>query len=270
MISPRLENTYNETLNIFKEPQTYKGVKFYPLFIKEKEQMERLDRVFGYPKTYFSQRDPLLFKLSYLKYLLLVIQTSYDNKEKNLNMAQEIEVFLQHITKTESVSIEVVGDLDDFLKMILQVKIGEVVFSEEEFSDIREIVLEQNGISLQYIEDYNPELEEDLIFMNRKQKQSFDFKDQVFAFAAIVGKTIEEIKECTVYEMKNLLESATNLLMYKMQVIPLTHVGEDYKFIPYMTKLGEQGRYENVLIDVDEFKEKTSYFKSDLEIARKK
>lgn len=270
MISKRIEGTYNETLNIFKEPQMYKGINFHPLLIKDRFHVERMERVFGYPKTYFSKKDPLLFKLSYLKYLLIIIQMSYDNRNEEIDLSEEVEILLKHITKAEDVAIEVLSMDEDFLKMILQIKIDGVSFSEEEFSDLREIILEQNGISLKYIEDYNPELEEDLKFLNRNQSQDYSFKDQVFAFAAILGKTIEEIKDCTVYEMKNLLESTTNLLMYKMQVIPLTHVGEEYKFIPYMAKIGSRGRYDSVLMDVDKFKEESSYFKSDLDIARKK
>ncbi len=270
MLSPRLNDVYDENLNIFKKPQVYKGVSFYPLLIKEREQAEKLDKIFGYPKRYFSQKDPLLFKLSYLKYLLLVIQTSYESHGQDFEMATEIETFLEHITRTDNVTIEVIGGVEDIFKMILQIRIGEATFTEEEFSDIREIVLEQNGISLNYIEDYDPVLEEDLNFVNRNRKNTYDFKDQVFTFAAIVGKTIEEIENCSIYQMKNLLESATGLMMHRMQVIPLTHVGEEYEFIPYMTKLARRSRYDNVLQAVDEFKEKSSYFKSDLEIATKK
>lgn len=270
MISPRLENIYNEDLNVFKEPQIYKGIKFYPLLIKERDQSKRLDRIFGYPKRHFSEKDPTLFKMSYLKYLLLVIQAAYVDHEKPIDMSEDIEYFLKHITKAEEVSIEVVGNTEDVLKMILQVRIDQVIFTEEEFSDIREIVLEQNGISLKYIEDYDPTLEEDLNFVNRNQKYVYNFKDQIFAFAALFRKTIEEIEGCSMYQMKNLLESRVGLAMHEMQVISLTHVGEDYEFIPYMTKLTQSGRYDSILQTVDEFKKKSSYFKSDSEIATNK
>ena len=195
--------------------------------------------------------------MSYLKFITFVLQAQDD--EIRIKLIK----FLEFITR-KKVKFLYNGE-EDPAKMLIFIMIDGKKFNELDFKNIREIILEQNGLNIEYFEEYNPRLEENLIVSNLHIE--YNMQDQIFSFASQFGKTIEEIKNCTIYEMKNLLESMAALQEFKMQAIPLTHVGEEYEFKAYTKHLKNHGRYESILEDVQEFEKKSSYFKSNEELA---
>ena len=62
-----LYEKYDTTLDIWGEPQEYRGIKFYPIKLKELKYQRLMYGLFGYPKNYIP--DKTILKLSYLKFL---------------------------------------------------------------------------------------------------------------------------------------------------------------------------------------------------------
>ena len=140
-----------------------------------------------HPKNYIPDRAVL--RMSYLKFLFYVIQQAYED----INLIEDLATFLQEVTKSENVEIrykELDGIEDPFEKLSFRISIYEAYFNEQEFDDIREIILEQNGSSLDYIESYNPDLEKRLEFMNNSV--SLDLKDEIYTFCAMTGLSENE------------------------------------------------------------------------------
>ncbi|HUU89296.1 MAG TPA: hypothetical protein VMX17_16300, partial [Candidatus Glassbacteria bacterium] len=187
-----------------------------------------------------------------------------DKNEEGINFSEDLKEFLAYVTKTDIEDIEFTSrNRDEKIEnLVISLYIGEdsEIFTESDFSIIREIILQQNGSSIDYVEGYRPELEKDLQFATRNMEK-YNFSDQIFSFAALFNKTMEEIKDCTLFQMKNLLDSKGAIESYRMQTIPLTEVGKDYDVKHYMKNLKTRGRYDEILKTVDEFKEETSYFK---------
>lgn len=260
---------YNDIPDIFSEPQEYKGIKFYPIRIREYRWLEKMYSLLGYPKTFISSNDPNLYKMSYLKFLIFAVPQA-DLKMKDVSTAKELMDFLRFITRTDNISMDFSGkNTNNFNMMDYKIIIDGVSFSAGEFDDIREIILRQNGTSTKYIEEYDSKFEEKLLWFHRKAGQ-YNFKEKIFTFAAILGRPISEIGNITIYEMENLFESSVNLLSYSRQTIPLTSVGKDYKFISYMANLKDKGRYDDILISVEKFKKEATYFKSEKDLIKDK
>jgi hypothetical protein len=136
--------------------------------------------------------------------------------------------------------------------------VGEQYFSEAEFDEIREILLEQQGTSIEYIEEYDPSLEKHLAFVRRGNSE-LDFSDEVFTFCTIMRLGLREVEEYTVYQFKNMLERLLTLKEYDLYQ-PLLVSGQitlksgEIKHYFYHNK--KEGRYSSILVDYDQFKEK--------------
>jgi len=253
-----VKQIYKEGSDIFGLPQIYKGIKFHPLKIMDLEYIDKFYELFMYPKISADQQDPTIFKMSYLKFLLSILLPSIN---PGVNPGIKLRDFLEFTTK-EDVSFEntEVGD-----NVLITIYIGNSSFNEMEFSNIREIILEQNGSFIEYIEEeYNEQLEKDLKWVHR-DSENYTMKDQIFLFASMYSKTIQEIADCTLFQMKYALESMSSFLEFRMQTIPLTNVSENYVVKSYIQHNDRKGRYDEVVEDKDEFIKKSPYFKSDNE-----
>ena len=259
----KFEQIYKKNNDIWGQPQEYKKIKFYPLTISEESQINEFNKLFSYPKS-ATNDNPVFYKMSYLKFLIYVLPYLLDENKDNMDFSEDLKTFLAYVTKTNIEDIEFSSrNPDDKIEnLIISLFIGEdsEIFTEADFGVIREIILQQNGSSAEYVEAYRPELEKDLQFAMRNMEK-YNFSDQIFAFAALFGKTMEEIKDCTLFQMRNLLDSVGAVESYRMQTIPLTEVTKEYDVKHYIKNLKVRGRYDEILQTVDKFKEDTSYFK---------
>jgi len=263
----KFDQIYKKNADVWGLPQSYKGIKFHPLKISDEIQINEFNKLFSYPKS-ATNDNPVIYKMSFLKFLIYVLPYLLGENKENIDFREDLRIFLAYVTKTDVEDIELSSRnrddrIDDQIEnLIISLYIGEdsEIFTEADFSIIRDIILQQNGSSTEYVEAYRPELEKDLQFAMRNIEK-YNFSDQIFSFAALFNKTMEEIKDCTLFQMKNLLDSKGAVETYRMQTIPLTEVGKEYDVKHYMKNLKIRGRYDEILQTVDEFKEDTSYFK---------
>jgi len=246
-----VSETYREENDIFGLPQEYKGLKLYPLLLKELHFQSLFYKIFAYPKKYIKLEE--IEKLSYLKYMLIAVQ-SVVNKE-GTEMVRDLCELLGHITK-ENVDIVSKFDKDSekIEDLIIKVKIGDNYYSEEDFDNIREIVLEQNGLSIEYVESYIPDLEKKLAFVNKSS--DLDMKDEIFIFCCLVGMNVNEIEKYTLYQFKEHFDRISAVKHYEMYR-PLEASGQitlkngEIKHYFYHSK--KRGRYDSILIPKDDF-----------------
>ena len=258
---------YDEDKSIFGLPQLYRGLELYPLKIKDFYYHDLLYSLFSYPQSAISNKYPEIYKMSYLKFILYVLETITNPIEELKTIEERLQKFMNFITKRRDIVFLRNNPKALVENLIILMKVGGKTFTESDFQNIREIILEQNGTSIEYVDEYNEELEKDLEFAY-KTTEKYNFKDQVFALGSLLHKSTSEISDYTLYELKNSLESASALQAYLIQAVPLTEVGKEYQFQSFMKHLTHKGRYDDVLDDVDKFKKESSYFKSDQDIAK--
>jgi len=194
---------YNEILDLQKLPQEYKGVKFYPLRISEENIFKKVMQTIGVPKSYI-KTEPTIMKMSYLKFLCLILRKRDDIKE-----------MLLYITKSKEINFEVSlrkGANPENLKyedMNITIHIDNIPFNENDFDIIREIILRQNYYSTKYIEEYDPELEELLLLKQKALKKSNTLIDKIFVLCSLMNKLPEEISNLSYYQFYKLYYAST-------------------------------------------------------------
>lgn len=258
------EKFYKSGNDIWGLPQEYKGIKFYPIKINDTESNTLLTIIFQNPKNYIA--DVQVVKMSYLKFLLFAVQPKFFGK--GTHIYDGIIRLLKNITQIDEVSIEseVLPNINDpLVSVILKIKIGEQIFYEEDFEIIREIVLEQNGNSVEYIEEFNPIYEEYLKFVEDKDFADTTLEDQLLAFCCLIKKTIGEIKDYTIYQFKQHFIRAIFLLNYE-NLSPLEVSGQikgktNEKVVKhFLAHSKKSGRYSDVLIKKEDFEKKSELF----------
>ena len=240
---------YNENADIFGNPQKYKGVEFYPLLVKDLEYINLFNVIFTYPKKLASSTKRL-YLMSYLKFALIEMKIPQ----------KMIEDFFNHITKREDVEIifwntkgkvETFEDLDE---TIFNLKIGEILFSEEEFENLREIILEQNGTDIDYINQYDESLEESLKWSQKEFPLSFS--DQIFTLSVLFKSLPKEIGEWTLYQLIDIFDRVIILKQYEIYE-PLLASGQvkmkNGKLQSYLYHRKKKNRYDSILMSEEEF-----------------
>jgi hypothetical protein len=254
-----LKKNYNEGNDIFGKPQTYKNINLYPILLKDLKYQDLFYQVFAHPKNYIPSVD--ILKASYLKFLIYILSSVFGDNGTEVIIA--LKDMMAYLTKVDTKDIDLlykqVNDKQNLDSIDLFLKIEDTIFDENDFDAIREIVLQQNNLSIEYVESYNPELEEPLRFLNR-DSLNLTLGDQVFTFCSIMKIGLSEVSEYSLFQFSNFMEKALNLKEYDLYK-PLLVSGKitlksgDIRHYLYHST-AKESRYESLLIDSDSFMEK--------------
>jgi len=253
-----LNGIYIKDNDIWGFPQIYKTIEFFPLKLKDVEYGILFNKIFHYPKN--SIPDKQVLKMSYLKYVLHLVQQTIN--PNGTEIYDGLLNFLKYVTRNNDIKIEhtVSNDpnIDIFDKIKINIKIGGIDFTEYDFDIIRAIVLEQNGLGIDFIEQYNPELEEYLLAMNQSYSD-LTLEDEIFIFCSLMKKTLKEVEDYTLYQFRRHFERILSLSNYELYS-PLEVLGQissknggrlikDYLYHTEETI----NRYGSILIDKDKY-----------------
>ena len=257
----KIKKLYDERNDLWGFPQTYKGVQFYPILLKDTQVQKLFYHIFQYPKSYIPNKK--ILKMSYLKYLLYAIEYSIEPKGDAIRKG--LTEILKYSTKKEKVEfkftrLDIPGDdIDDIDRLSITLHIGDVHFTEQDFDIIREIILKQNGMSVEYVEEFNVELEERLKFSGN-DLGDVSFEEQIVTFCCLLRCTVHDILDYTIYQFKIHFERLMMLANYELYA-PLetsgaisTKTGEKIT-THFMMHIGKKGRYSSILIPADKFLE---------------
>lgn len=243
-----LAKNYYKDNDIFGEPQIYKGIDFYPLKIKESKYLG-IFNLMAYPKNFGATKE--IFKMSFIKFMVLAVSDGEEIRKK-------LEDFLSHITKrkvdigTFKKTTMDVMTIDD---IIVKLKFDDIEISEWEFEEIREIILEQNGLSIEYVHEYHPEMEENLHSLHKGQPT--DLSDQVSMLVAAKGLSIFEIGNYTLKFFKTILERIIvkeNYDLYQPLIASGAVKLKSGEIKNWMYHSEEsKGRYGDILVPVNKF-----------------
>lgn len=260
---------YKRDNDIWGYPQEYKGISFYPLKVKDTKETKTFYRLFTCPKTYIADRQ--ILRMSYLKFLLYVVQGSIDSTTEKINLQAEIESFLKHICRIgkEEISVsffykehpenEDIYEKHELFIAIERISGGEpIILTEQDFDNIREIVLEQNGTSIEYIESYNPKLEKDIEFLNG-DSHPLDFAEEIFSFCSLTKLSEIEAGEKTLFQFSNRIQREMLLKDYEvfkaMEAAGFisSKVKTKELFKHYLSHVPKSGRYDSLMLNPDEY-----------------
>lgn len=257
MISENLRSIYNEESDIWGHPQQYKGINIYPIKIQETKMKDLFYEIFCVPKRYI--QDVEILRMSYLKFIINMGITA--NKEKPEIFFDKLIAFFSYITKVDKEKITIGYSGVDYRNVKWHIMLDEIKITETDFENIREIVLVQNGLSLRFVEDYDPDLEKKLMLKN-KTSGAMTLKDQVFVFCSLLNKTLSEIEEYTLFQFKHQFMRMTAIQEYILYK-PLEASGQikftdGSKIKSYFSVSENVGRYDDILIHKETFMKKSA------------
>jgi hypothetical protein len=245
---------YDESKNIWGLPQQYKDLLLYPIMIADTKYWNLFFKLLTYPKNFIAEKQ--IIKMSYLKFVMYALP----NENSARSIRDDFIDFIKYITKENDVYItEIIKEkpITSYSSFDIKVIINDRVFTENDLDNIREIILEQNGLGIEYVEKYSPELEKSLIYANKRN--SVNEEDQITIFSVLSGQSIDEIKKYTVYQFSKLFERFLLLEDFRLYQ-PLLTSGQielkNGKIQHYSVHVGKKGRYDSILVDVDEFEDK--------------
>lgn len=244
---------YEESRNIWGMPQIYKGISLYPIMLKDNRYIHLFYELFTHPKNYIPEKE--IIKMSYLKFLVYVI-SSYMKMDVPA-MENKLLDFLGYVLHTKQIGFEMEfeGETYDLKSLRFFLKVGEARLNEFDFDCLREIVLAQNGLSIEYVEEFKPELEKSLDFLMRKHAE-ITFEDEVTTFCALAGISLENAGAYTLYQYKKQYQRLLLLEEYRLYQ-PLLASGQvelkSGEIKHFGSHVKQPRRYDGLLISTDEF-----------------
>ena len=260
----------------------------HPLYLQDEIQYNIIHKLLTFNQTAIP--DVQIIKSSYLKFLLFGLPKLKDFQEsiklpvKGNEYPNEVymkwvrEVFLRTLLHIVNASDEGCIKLDydspenikriDLLELkdIQNIKItiedGDFIFTinENEFEGLKSRILEQNGIDIDYIMQYDKDLE--LYKQIKYQNQdTATFDEQVDAFCVYMHKLPREIgQSVTFYNFNKLFSRQDVKLTYEI-LQPLLSSGQismkdGHKIKHWAEHIPKSGRYDDVLMSKEEFEQK--------------
>lgn len=257
MITETLKPFYNEENDIWGYPQEYKKIKFYPIKMKDTHIKDIFYEVFCVPKKYIQNAD--ILRMSYLKFAISIGVVS--NKDKPEIFLDKLVAYFSYVTKIDIKDISIGYSGTDYNNIKWHIMLNDTKITESDFEILREMMLVQNGLSLRFIEDYDPDLEKKLMLKN-KTSGTMTLKDQVFVFCSLLNKTISEVEEYTLFQFKYQLMKLTAIQEYVLYK-PLEASGQikftdGSKIKSYFSETENIGRYDDILIHKETFMKESS------------
>jgi hypothetical protein len=254
-MNEQLFKTYIESNDAFGGPQYYKKIEFYPVKIKDGKYLELFSKLMLYPKNWGA--DKQIFKTSYIKYMILSRGSSIEIE----NAQREFENFLSYVSN-KKVKIDLLRKdkkeitLEDFF---VNLYFDDIEITEWEFEEIREIILEQNGYSIEYVNQFHPELEE--MISKLRNKNSLSFADQIFTMTVILHIPPIQLGEFTLLQLQNIFDKMITLKQFDLYQ-PLLTAGtiklKTGEIKSYLYHNGKRGRYDEILIPTEEYIKKNN------------
>lgn len=256
------------TKHLKREPQIYKNLELYPILILDTDIYNLFLETMCAPKDFNVEKD--IIKMSYLKYLLFFLQGLYDintgTGEYSYIYTNKLTVLLEYITR-KPVSIKQIIDnfKDDNIIFHYEIYIGDETYYENDFDNIREIILEQNGKNLEYIESYNPELEKTLEFTMRNSPNRAPLQNRIYMYSTITHVDISDMTRWTVSEFEekeNMLRLYEEWRIYKPLEASgkIELKGKDKIPSPFEYEEKSKDRYASILMEVNDFNEQLKQF----------
>lgn len=252
---------YNPKLNRSGKPQEYKGVSFHPLKLKDEDYHDWLISFLSYNKN--SIADINILKMSYLKFFVLYLANGYKDGDAGVKL-QEI---LSYITKTNVILMykQKSGSNDEYGSNIeFYITFNDIEIDEWEFENVREILLEQNGMTMAFVNAYDASLEEHLKFVHRNNT-SGTFEEQIFSYCAYMRLPVDIVEETHTFYQFNKMMSRIRILLNFELYKPLEASGQisikNGEVEDWLSHLPERGRYDDILVKRETFVQNNDLFK---------
>jgi hypothetical protein len=227
-------------MRIWGEEVEYKGIKIYPVKVKDAEFFYDNIKCLLFEKNRIP--DIRVIKLSYLDFLFALISEQHELFD-NLNN------ILKLVFKEQKYEFT-------FNNGCIGLIVNGIEIGNYEFDNIKKIIFDENLIQVSD-ELLDPELEKSLQeaeeFMSQKNGKPATFEERIIALHCVSGTSLNEIKEYTIYQFSKILERHAIIKNFDTYAAVLAQNGASDSITNWLVHIEEKGRYADVTMSKDEF-----------------
>jgi hypothetical protein len=231
--------------DIWGQPSEFKDLKIYPVKLIDSDFFYENVGVLLINKNKIPDKN--IIKMSNLAFLYGLC-TSFDDIIKVLTNLFKL------VLKVENVEFNA-NENNVFLQT------DERIISEQDFDEIRKIILRQNMVPLDETmldAELEQRLKEAEEFLAKRQGVAPTLEDKIVAYHCLSGMDYEKIKKLTIYQFNKGIERFILIKDYEVYTYPLLKCGEGEKIKSWLSHIEERGMYDHLLMTKEDFEQKTS------------
>ena len=245
---------------VFDEPIPYKKLLIYPVKIKYYMEFLYLSSCLLLEKN--SIKDPIIavkaISMSYMEYLFMV-----SNDENRLILLFDGLLRLV-LNKVEDKEFEISYEYGEDKKPLF--KIGNETYNSEDFNNLREIISEQNSLSLpdeKIQKEVREKMEEARRFKERLNKnKTASFEELIMALSLYTGWELSKIYDMTIRKFSMALQRANHMVMSTIYLTASMSGFVTFKdksiLKGWLSDLEEKDKYKDVTMSLDSITKKVS------------
>ncbi|EQB4340353.1 hypothetical protein ACYJ2U_001753 [Clostridium botulinum] len=202
-------NNEVDLTDIWGDPRTYKGIKIYPILMKDIAEFYNKSYPLTIDKEGISMafNNPEILTMSYFDFytILICMAINEDGDKLFPTGLEDLFRLLQLVFREQQFSIAT--NLQTGKPMIL-IEIGRnktVTIRGSEFDKLKEIILKQNNAYMEKPKNLHPEvqkaIEKAIEYHNKRNKEKMaTLEEQIASYGAATCKSYDEIKKMTKYQ----------------------------------------------------------------------
>lgn len=246
----------NNIEDTFDEPRTYKGIKLYPVIVKNYYTFFTYVQSLTLDKN--SIPDAKIISMSYLEYLYHLYKEKSDNALYVVMLDKLLKLCLKLPDDTHI-------DYDYDNKGRPFVKIGDNVFFSDDFDEIKKIIFEQNLVEVEN-ENYSKEAR-DAIENARKYREKINnsgrkmasFEDQMICVLISTNLSLDDIYNLTIRKFIKIIQRVELKMHYQIYLQASLSGFVEFKdksvIQHWMTEINKD-KYKDVLMDEETINKK--------------
>ncbi len=229
--------------DVFGRPTEYKEIKIYPVkIINILDFYKNIDcLVINKNKV----PDIEIIKMSYLYFLYIL---SHHDPE----ILEMLFRILDMVLKDQEYQLGFVSE-----QLIL--KVNDITINDNEFDNIKNIILKQNLLTVDNTLDseLQKKYKEAEEFLAKKNK-SATLEERIIAYHCVSGMRYEDIEQLTIYQFNKGLERMQLIKNFEVYTYPMLKSGSGDKVQDWLSHIETRGMYDHVLMKREEFDSMTS------------
>jgi hypothetical protein len=236
-------------MRIWGEEVEYKGIKIYPVKVKDAEFFYDNIKCLLFEKNRIP--DIRVIKLSYLDFLFALISEQHELFD-NLNNILKLVFKDQRYEFT-------------FNSGCIGLIVNGIEIGNYEFDNIKKIIFDENLIQVSD-ELLDPEVEQLLReadeFISQRQEKPATLEERIIALHCVSSTPLKEIREYTIYQFSKILERHAIIKNFDTYAAILAQNGSSDSITNWLSHIEERGRYDNVMMKKEEFEKVTNDLKN--------
>lgn len=195
-----------EMYYLFDSPVPYKELLIYPIKMRDYLIFHQLASCLMLEKN--SIPDIKIIQMTYLQYLFYI-----SNKDDNL--ISVFDALLRLVLNKREEKFKIEYSVDDRARPLF--KIGKIVYNSQDFESIREIIVEQNALTLpdeKIQKEVRDKIDESRKFRQKVHKTKMaSLEEQILALSMYSGWDIEKVYSMTIRKFFMALKRANHMIM---------------------------------------------------------